>query len=66
MVVEGDLIIFDDENGDVKELVKKRKKKIFRFKILIILSGEVRGIVEESDMFYKKGMFNVILLIRSY
>ena len=66
VVAEGDLITFDDENGDVKEPVKKRKKKISRPKIPTILSGEARGMVEESDMSYKKGMSNVILSIRSY
>ena len=62
VVAEGDLITFDDENGDVKEPVKKRKKKISRPKIPTILSGEARGMVEESDMSYKKGMSNVIFI----
>ena len=39
-VTEGDLISFDDENGDVKEPVKKRTKRITRPKIPTILGGE--------------------------
>lgn len=39
-VAEGDLISFDDENGEVKEPVKKRTKRIVRPKIPTILSGE--------------------------
>lgn len=77
VVVEGDLISFDDENGEVKELVKKRIKRISRFKILIILSGGeeegtndmdyfeiLRGMVEESNVFYNKGNeFNMFFFL---
>lgn len=68
VVAEGDLISFDDENGEVKEPVKKRTKRISRPKIPTILSGgeeegtndmdhfEIsRGMVEESNVSYNKG-----------
>ena len=67
-VAEGDLISFDDENGEVKEPVKKRTKRISRPKIPTILSGEEedgtndmdyfetsRGMVEEGNVSYNKG-----------
>lgn len=43
-VAEGDLISFDDVNGDMKEPVKKRTKRIARPKIPTIL-----GVEEEID-----------------
>lgn len=68
VVAEGDLISFDDENGEVKEPVKKRTKRISRPKIPTILSGEEeeytndvdhcetsRGMVEEGNVSYNKG-----------
>ena len=66
VVAEGDLISFDDENGEVKEPVKKRKKRISRPKIPTILSSEevTRGIVEESDISYNKGMPKIMLIFR--
>ena len=68
VVAEGDLISFDDENGEVTEPVKKRTKRISRPKIPTILSGEEvdnmnyvehfeasRVMVQESDVSYNKG-----------
>ena len=68
VVAEGDLISFDDENGEVKEPVKKRTKRISRPKIPTILSGEEeegtndvdhfetsRGMVDEGNVSYDKG-----------
>ena len=68
VVAEGDLISFDDENGEVKEPVKKRTKRISRPKIPTILSGQEeeatedvkhfetsRGMVEEGNVCYNEG-----------
>jgi len=74
VVAEGDLISFDDENGEVKEPVKKRTKRISRPKIPTILSAEeeegtndvdlfdtLRGMVEEGNGSYNKGKGSKIL-----
>ena len=68
VVAEGDLISFDDENGEVKEPVKKRTKRISRPKIPTILSGEEEegtngmgnyetsgGMVQDDNVAYNKG-----------
>lgn len=73
VVAEGDLISFDDENGEVKEPVKKRTKRISRPKIPTILSSEEvdracnvghfetsRGMVEDSDVSYNKGKSKIL------
>lgn len=72
VVAEGDLISFDDENGDVKEPVKKRTKRIFRPKIPTILSGEEEddtndvehfkiSRAQESDVSYNKGKSRILV-----
>ena len=74
VIMEGDLISFDDENGDMKEPVKKRTKRIFRPKIPTILSREEeddaidvghfemsRGRAQESDVSYNKGKSRILV-----
>ena len=74
-VAEGDLISFDDENGEAREPVKKRTKRITRPKIPTILGGEAtdktinmkdlenfeapRDLLEESDVSFTKGKLKI-------
>ena len=51
VVAEGDLISFDDENGEVKEPVKKRTKRISRPKIPTILSADEEEGTNDVDHF---------------
>ena len=75
-VAEGDLISFEDENGEVKEPVKKRTKRITRPKIPTILGGEeiakagnvedlenfdaTRNSPDENDVPFSKGKLQII------
>lgn len=62
-VAEGDLISFDDENGEVKEPVKKRTRRIARPKIPTILGGEELiqteqtsgAVLEQNEVPFNKG-----------